>query len=169
VQHGYFRKTLKLDPREIASAGIQVQGDTHVKIYVNGTQVGEQFARRNLSAPVNPKLLAVYDIKPLLREGDNVIAVDARNYGTAQPELEPGGPLRSGGFHLYGEIRDKSGKAQPIVSDASWQTTAAEEKDWNRPGHDDHNWAKAQGDPKPTVWVTYPDFSRGLRGFSEIR
>ena len=105
VQHAYFRKVLKLDPRKIASAGIQVQGDTHVKIYVNGTQIGEQFARRNLSAPVNPKLLAVYDIKPLLKQGENVIAIDARDYGTLNPELEPGGPDRSGGFHLYGEIR----------------------------------------------------------------
>ena len=110
MPHAYFRKVLKLDPRKIASAGIQVQGDTHVKIYVNGTQIGEQFARRNLSAPVNPKLLAVYDIKPHLRPGENVIAVDARDYGTTQAELEPGGPERSGGFHLYGEIRDTSGK-----------------------------------------------------------
>ena len=48
MQHAYFRKVLKLDPRTSASVGIQVQGDTHVKIYVNGTEVGEQFVRRNL-------------------------------------------------------------------------------------------------------------------------
>lgn len=169
VQQAYFRKTLKLDPRQVASAGIQVQGDTHVKIYVNGTPVGEQFARRNLSAPVNPKLLAVYDIKPLLRQGENVIAVDAHNYGTIQPELEPGGPERSGGFHLYGEIRDSGGKLQPIVSDASWKVSDKEAKNWNQPGYDDSAWPQAKGDPKPSVWVTYPDFSKRLRGFSEIR
>ncbi len=169
VQHAYFRKVLKLDPREIASAGIQVQGDTHAKIYVNGTQIGEQFARRNLSASVNPKLLIVYDIKPLLRQGENVIAVDARNYGTMSAELEPGGPDRSGGFHLHGEIRDTKGKTQPITSDASWKTSGSEEPGWNRPGYDDRGWRSAKGDPKPTVWVTYPDFGKGLRGFSNIR
>jgi hypothetical protein len=169
VQHARFRKVLKLDPRHIASAGIQVQGDTHAKIYVNGTQVGEQFARRNLSAPVNPKLLVVYDIKPHLRQGENVIAVDAREYGTLSAELEPGGPDRSGGFHLYGEIRDTSGKTQPIASDARWKASSSEEPGWNRPGFDDRGWPSAQGDPKPTVWVTYPDFAKGLRGFSDIR
>jgi hypothetical protein len=169
VEHAWFRKTLKLDPREIASAGLQVQGDTHVKIYVNGTQIGEQFARRNLSAPVNPKLLVVYDIKPHLKPGENVIAVDARDYGTMNAELEPGGPERSGGFHLYGELCDKSGRIQPIASDASWKATTSEESNWNRPGYDDRAWPSAKADPKPTVWVTYPDFTKGLRGFSDVR
>jgi hypothetical protein len=169
VQHAWFRKVITVDPSEVASAGIQLQGDTHVKIYVNGTEVGEQFARRNLSAPVNPKLLAVYDIKPLLKQGDNVIAVDARAYGTTKDELEPGGPSRSGGFHLYGEIRDKNGNVQPIASDASWKVSDRESKDWNRPGHDDKAWPAAKNDPKPTVWVTYPDFAKGLRGFSDVR
>jgi hypothetical protein len=169
VQQAYFRKVLKLDPAQVAAAGIQVQGDTHVKIYVNGKQVGEQFARRNLSAPVNPKLLAVYDIKPLLRAGDNVIAIDAHNYGTTQAELEPGGPPRSAGLHLYGEIRDASGNVQPIASGGSWKVSTSDDKGWNSPGFDDGNWQSAQGDPKPTVWVTYPDFTKGLRGFSNVR
>jgi hexosaminidase len=169
VQHAWFRKVLKLDPREIASAGIQVQGDTHVKVYVNGTQVGEQFARRNLSAPVNPKLLMVYDIKPLLRQGENVIAIDAHNYGTTQAELEPGGPARSGGFHLYGEVRNKSGKIQTIASDPSWKASSEEASGWSRPGFDDHGWSAAKADPKPTVWITYPDFFKGLHGFSSVR
>jgi hypothetical protein len=169
VQHALFRKVLKLDPREISSAGIQVQGDTHVKISINGTEIGEQFARRNLSAPVNPKLLIVYDIKPYLQKGENVIAIDARDYGTLSPELEPGGPQRSGGFHLYGEIRDTSGKMQPILSDASWKVNASEEPAWNRPGYNDRNWRSAKGDPKPTVWITYPDFDKGLHGFSDRR
>jgi hypothetical protein len=169
VQHALFRKVLKLNPDDVAAAGLQVQGDTHVKIYVNGQQVGEQFARRNLSAPVNPKLLAVYDIKPLLKSGENVIAVDARCYGTVNAELEPGGPPRSGGFHLYGEVRDKSGKVQPIASDATWRVSDKEASGWNRPGFDDSRWSAAKPDPKPTVWVTYPDFDKPLRGFSDVR
>ena len=111
VQHAYFRKVLKLDPREIASAGIQVQGDTHVKIYVNGTQLGEQFARRNLSAPVNPKLLVVYDIKPLPAAGrERDRGRRPRLWHAQVPSSNRAGRTRSGGFHLYGEIRDTSGK-----------------------------------------------------------
>ena len=169
VPHAYFRKVLKLDPHANAAAGIQVQGDTHINIYINGTPIGEQFARRNLSAPVNPKLLVVYDIKKHLRQGENVIAIEARDYGTLNPELEPGGPNRSGGFHLYGEIRDSSGNVQPIASDASWKVGSREEAGWTRPGFDDRAWPAAKGDPKPTVWITYPDFSKGLRGFSDVR
>lgn len=120
-------------------------------------------SRRNLSAPVNPKLLVVYDIKPHLRDGENVIAVDARDYGTLNAELEPGGPARSGGFHLYGEIRDTHGKLQPILSDESWKASASEKAGWNKPGFDDRDWPSAKGDPLPTVWVTYPDIAKGLR------
>jgi len=178
VQKAYFRKTLKLDPKQIAAAGIQVQADTHAKIFINGQQIGEQFARRNLSAPVNPKLLAVYDIKPHLRNGDNVIAIEAQGYGTTGNDLEPGGPNRSGGFHLYGEIQSKDGKVQPIASDTSWKvsdgstdngSTDKIDKNWNQPSFNDSDWKPAQADPKPTVWVTYPDFEKKLRGFSEIR
>ena len=169
VQHAYFRQAFTVDPDKVALAGIQVQGDTHVKIYVNGAEIGEQFARRNLSAPVNPKLLAVYDIKPRLREGKNVIAIDAHDYGTLSAELEPGGPDRSGGFHLYGEIRDTSGNVTPIASDERWKVSDSEEPNWTQPGFDDSQWPSAKGDPKPTVWVTYPDFDKGLRGFSDLR
>ncbi len=169
VQHAYFRQTLSLDPSEVASAGVQVQGDTHVKIYVNGVEIGEQFARRNLSAPVNPKLLVVYDVKPHLRKGENVIAVDAQAYGTLSAELEPGGPPRSAGFHLYGELGDKSGKATPILSDATWKVSNKAEPQWNQPNFDASTWRAAKPDPKPTVWVTYPDFEKGLRGFSDLR
>ena len=157
------------DPRDVESAGIQVHGDTHVKIYVNGAELGEQFARRNLSAPVNPKLLVVYDIKPHLRDGENVIAVDARDYGTLNAELEPGGPARSGGFHLYGEIRDTHGKVRPILSDETWKASASEKAGWNKPGFDDRDWPSAKSDPLPTVWVTYPDIAKGLRGYSDVR
>jgi hypothetical protein len=52
VQHAYFRQTLELDPTNLSSAGIQLHGDTHIKVFVNGKQIGEQFARRNLSCPV---------------------------------------------------------------------------------------------------------------------
>ncbi len=169
VQHALFRKEIELDPSEVDAAGLQVQGDTHVKLYVNGHEIGEQFARRNLSAPVNPKLLAVYDIKPYLRKGRNVIAVDARGYGTMNDELEPGGPERSGGFHLYGEIRDADGGVRPIASNSTWKVSAEAPAGWTKPDFDDADWAAAKPDSEPSVWVTYPDFDAGLRGFSDIR
>ena len=111
----------------------------------------------------------MYDIKPHLKQGENVIAVDAQAYGTLSAELEPGGPPRSAGFHLYGEIRDTSGQQTPILSDSSWKVSARDAPQWNRPGFSDAAWLVAKPDPKPTVWVTYPDLNKGIRGFSELR
>ncbi len=172
VQHAYFRKVLKLDPRDVASVGIQVQGDTHVKIYVNGTEVGEQFVRRNLSAPVNPKLLAVYDIKPQLKPGDNVIAIDAREYGTVNPDLEPGGPRAQRRLSsLWRDSRQKrQGAADPVRRELEGKRhrSARLEPAWPRRPR----LALGRGDPHPTVWVTYPDFSKEFAAsamFVELR
>lgn len=169
VQDAYFRKTFDIHKSDIVRAGLQLQGDTHIKVFVNGYQVGEQFVRRNLSCPVNPRLLVVYDILPQLVDGKNVIAVEAHNYGTENAELEPGGPARCGGFHLYGEVVDRAGVKHALASDASWRVLARPLPDWNLVSVDDRRWRAAKADPHPTVWVTYPDFENGLRGFSDRR
>lgn len=169
IPNAYFRKSFALDPNDVTRAGIQVHADTHAIIHVNGKQIGEQFVRRNLSCPINPKLLVVYDILPHLREGTNVIAVEARAYGTENEDLEPGGPARCGGFHLFGEIVDKQGKMITLLSDNSWRVSARKTEDWTSPEVDDRRWRSAQGDRKPTIWITYPDFTRGLRGFADVR
>jgi hypothetical protein len=169
VQHAFFRRTFDVDPAEVARAGLQVHGDTHVKVYVNGTLIGEQFARRNLSCPVNPQLVKLYDISSHLKAGKNVIAVEAHGYGTENKNLEPGGPVRCGGFHLYGEVVDNDGKVQALVSDSSWKVADAPADDWTATDFSDESWASAKGDPKPTVWVTYPDFAEGFRGYSDMR
>ena len=115
VPRAFFRRTIKLGDEPLRLAGMQLYGDTHIKVFVNGKLVGEQFARQNLSAPVKPLLLRIYDIKGLLKPGENVIAVEARNYGTERPNLEPGGPPRCAGFHFYGEIVDRDGRVQPVA------------------------------------------------------
>ncbi len=169
VQHASFRKTIEADPDQLELAGIQLHGDTHVKLYVNGEFIGEQFARRNFSAPVNPHLLELYDIKPYLRPGKNVISVEAHNYGTENRSLEPGGPERCGGFQLYGELVGKDGKTTPFFSDASWKVSDQPGEGWTGMDYDDSQWKSAKGDEQPTVWVSYPDFRAGVKGFSDQR
>jgi len=169
IQHAFFRRSIKLADEPLQRAGMQLYGDTHIKIYVNGQLVGDQFARQNLSAPVKPLLVQIYDIKPLLKSGENVIAVEARNYGTERPNLEPGGPSRCAGFHFYGEIVDHEGKLQTIASDSSWKVAEQAAEGWNKTGFDDAAWSHAQADSKPTVWVTTPDFAKGVAGFWDRR
>ena len=175
IQHAFFRKTFDIGNQLPESAHIQLHGDTHIKIYVNGKQIGEQFARRNLSAPVNPLLVRIYDIKSYLQPGKNVIAVEAHSYGTTRPNLEPGGPDRCGGFHFYGEIIPGSGKPMTLVSDSSWKVQNGQRVDWGESNgwqelnYNDSKWGQARGDEKPTVWVTFPDFQKNFRGFSNRR
>ncbi|OHB81401.1 MAG: hypothetical protein A2W31_08610 [Planctomycetes bacterium RBG_16_64_10] len=170
VPQAFFRRTFALpQPDQIERAGLQLQGDTHLKVYVNGQLLGEQFARRNLSAPVNPQLLRLYDIVPHLVPGTNVIAVAARNYGTMNADLDPGGPPRCGGFHLYGELAQRDGTVETLVSDGHWKVTDAAPDRWTSAEFADGSWPNAEGDQQPTVWVTYPDFARQARGYSDVR
>ena len=118
---------------------------------------------------MKPLLVRIYDIKSLLRPGENVIAVEARNYGTEKPDLEPGGPPGSAGLHFYGEIVDRDGRIQPVLSDAQWKVTDRESEGWTAISFDDSGWLHAQADPHPTVWVTYPDFAKEIAGFWDRR
>ncbi len=169
VQHAFFRQAFVTEPDKLARANIQVQGDTHVKVYVNGQLLGEQFARRNLSAPVNPQLVRLYDILPHLQAGTNLIAIEARNYGTMNADLDPGGPARCGGFHLYGELVTTDGNVQGLASDEGWRVNDNAVENWNGRQFDDRAWPTAKSDGEPTVWVTYPDFTENVRGFSDVR
>jgi hypothetical protein len=171
IRHAFFRRTIEIGGSPPRRAGIQLYGDTHIKIFVNGQPVGEQFARQNLSAPVNPQLVKIYDIRPILKPGRNVIAIEARNYGTEKANLEPGGPARCAGFHLYGEIVDGEGdgRVRTILSDGQWMVSDRESDGWREAGFDDSAWPDARADAKPTVWVTYPDFAKGVTGFWDRR
>lgn len=164
----YFRKVFEA-PRDVLRANIEVQGDTHLIVYLNGKRLGEQFARRNLSAPVNPQLVQLYDLKPHLVEGPNVLAIEAHNYGTENENLDPGGPRFCGGFFLYGEIVPKEGETLRLLSDESWPASTAANAGWTEAGFEEKGWAPAAADPKPTVWVTYPDFEKNWPGYSSVR
>lgn len=168
VPHAFFRRSFKLGDEPLKLAGMQLYGDTHIKIFVNGREVGEQIARQNLSAPVKPLLVRIYDLKPLLKPGENVIAVEARNYG-GKANLEPGGPSRCAGFQLYGELVDQQGRTQRVLSDNQWKVTDRETEGWTGIGFDDSSWLHAQADPHPTIWVTYPDFAKKVAGFWDRR
>jgi len=132
----------------------------------NGKLLGEQFVRINFSIPVNPRLIRVYDIATYLNDGINVIAVEAHNYGTQNKGLDPSGPERCGGFHLYGEIIDKQGNKKLILSDSSWKVSDDNPTGWNTTEFDDRHWKSAKANKNPRLLVTYPDFTQNWRGFS---
>jgi putative heme-binding domain-containing protein len=103
----YFRKTFSLDelPRR---ANLGVAADNHFVAYLNGQKIGEATGWNEFRR---------YDVAKNLKRGQNVLAIEARNEG---------GPA---GLIAQLELRGQ-GDRQMIVSDASWKTSAGQERDW---------------------------------------
>lgn len=167
IKHVYFRKSLT-KPDNLHGAHIQLYGDTHVKLFVNKTFLGEQFVRR-VHVSRGDAVIKLYDIAPYLRKGVNVITIEAQNYLSGSTFREPGGPIGCAGFHLYGELTYDNNAVELILSDASWKVSKVEQEGWMDPGFNDENWENAMIDQKPRALITYPDFSENRRGFMDFR
>jgi hypothetical protein len=140
-----------------------------VELHVNDNLLGEQSVRVGLTASINPNLVRTYNIGPYLRQGKNMLAVKARNYNPGTSYKEPGGPAGCAGFHLYGEIINIDGQRKTIISDSTWKVSPECTKGWRSADYDDRHWPAATTDKKPRILVTYPDFNRGLPGFTDYR
>ena len=119
----YFRKTFKIDgtPRR---ANIGVAADNAFVAYVNGQKVGEASGWNEYHR---------YDIVRNLKSGENVVAIEGRNDGSAA------------GILVEMDVRVEDGSRDLIVSDASWKTGASAETGWQtaafQPGA---NWISAK-------------------------
>ena len=128
----YFRKDFNLaDHKEVDNARVVVSADNDCQLYVNG---------RELPYEPNHDTWAesdVYDIKPYLRSGENVLAVKAVN------QSGPGGLILESGIHL----RNKD--VIYLKSDANWKCSKDGAGDWSAPGFDDTKWSKSKSFGKP--------------------
>jgi hypothetical protein len=147
VPTGHFRKTLDLEAMP-HQAVVQLLGDTYARLWVNGTAVGEVYARRSLSLTVERERIKIFDITRLLKPGKNVLAVEATAYQ----------PLTSGGFNLYGEFALPAGLIATVLSDSTWRVAGVAPSTWTAPGSDDSTWVHAVGVPYPTP-VIKPNFA----------
>ena len=169
VQHAYFRQMLSLDPAR-GRLGRHSGAGRHARENLRQRRRNRRAVRPAKSFRAGQSQAAGrlrhQAASPAGRERDRRRrpAPTARSAPSSSPAAH-----RSGGFYLYGELRDKSGKATPILSDASWKVSTKAGPKWNQPGLDASTWPAAKSDPKPTVWVTYPDLEKGLRGFSDLR
>ncbi|MBF8293929.1 MAG: hypothetical protein HW389_474, partial [Bacteroidetes bacterium] len=154
VPRAYYRKMLSLS-QPPSSAKIQLIGDTHARLWVNGVEVGEVYARRSLSLVTEHQRVKMWDVGSWLKPGENILAVEVANYDR----------YASAGFNLYGEL--KSGSALTnILSDSTWKVSAQAPEDWRSLSHDDSNWLSAA--PKPFLYqVIQPDFDSGRLSWIE--
>jgi hexosaminidase len=154
VPEACYRKVFSLS-EPVSGARLQLIGDTHAQVWVNGVEVGEVFARRSLSLLVEHQRIRMWDVTPLLKPGDNVIAVEVANYNT----------FGSAGFNLYGELRGGSVTTK-ILSDSTWKVSPQAPEEWRSVKFDDHAWLRAVPKLYP-FQVIQPDFDTGRLSWIE--
>ncbi len=117
-QQVLFRKSFTVEGQPTA-AKLQVSGDNHVTVWVNGEQVASS---DEWQAPASA------DVTKHLKPGTNVIAVLGRN--------------DDGAAALVARLRykDAAGHAQDVVSDTSWRQLEGKPEGWQKPGFDDAAW-----------------------------
>lgn len=115
----YFTKEVQLEHMP-HRATLQLMGDTHAKLFINGVEIGEVFARRSLSLFVEHQRVKVFDILRNLKVGQNIIAVETANYNK-------GG---SAGVNIYAELFFPDGSKHKLMTDTSWNTSTLVNPGW---------------------------------------
>ena len=99
-------------------ARLSVSCDNWAKVWVNGN---EAFVAEEWSAPVRA------DVAKWLKAGDNVIAIEAKNQGSAAG--------------LIAELR--TGSNVLLDTGADWKISTERARGWQKPGFDDSGWQTA--------------------------
>jgi hypothetical protein len=129
---------------------IQLIGDTHAKLWVNETEIGEVVARPSLSLIVEHQRVKAWDVSKHLRAGKNIVAVEAANYDEAA----------SAGFNLYGELTFRDGMTRTLLSDSTWTVSTHLQQGWTMLTFDDTGWERAVVKDYPLP-VVRPNFASG--------
>jgi hexosaminidase len=147
--HVYFRKTFTVDDiDQIEKMMVQTAGDTYLKIYVNGKEVGVSYAKRALSLIVYMARTRFWDITEFLVNGENVIAIEARNY------LHAG----SAGVNWYSELHFKDESGTELHSDDTWKVAENVSVEWNTLRYEGSNWLNAKTVDQRVPLLDRPSF-----------
>ena len=131
---------------KITSAFLQLLGDTHAKLYINGNYVDEVYAKRTLSLLVDYRRIKFLDISEYLKTGKNKIEVRVEKFRGNS----------GGGFNLIAEIKTSNRKIL-ITSDESWKSKPAESKNakWRSAVSKDYRYIviAPNFETKRTSWI----------------
>jgi hypothetical protein len=154
VPRAFFRKEFVLT-QSPASAKIQLIGDTHARLWVNGKELGEVSARRSLSLLVEHQRVKMWEAGPLLKQGENVIAIEVVNYNR----------FGSAGVNVYVELKMSQG-AMKILSDSTWMVATSVSEGWKVAGVQGSGWQEAAAKPYPNEVIS-PNFENGRLSWIE--
>jgi len=136
----YFRHTFEVK-QGVKKAIIQGIANTHMKVYVNNEYVGEVMSRLSLSIRVITQRVQTFDITKLLKEGNNIIAIEAYTYEGYK-----------GAINLFGQIQLKDDSIQEILSNVTWKCykkDVFENDEWKGPEFNDALWKNAKSHGRP--------------------
>lgn len=127
----YFRKQLTLpEDVKIRNAVFTLTADNFFVLYVNGHEAGK--SPGDIDNWRNWKKI---DVDPLLKPGDNMVAISAVNGGT---EPNPAGILG----RLFVEF--ENGETVSVLVDKSWKTAKEKLAGWETNALDDRDWLAAR-------------------------
>ncbi len=133
-----FRKVFTLDKAPVL-AMLQLMGDSHAKLFINGVYVDEVYTRRALSLVTEYGRIKLLDVAKYLRKGGNTIIVESENYNNTG----------WAGCNIISEIVSSDSKIE-INTDETWQVQDIKESD---------DWVNAV-QREYSYTVIAPDFTR---------
>ena len=154
IPRASFQKVFRVS-QVPASAKIQLIGDTHARLWINGREIGEVFARRSLSLSVEHQRVKMWEVAPLLKPGENIIAVEVANYDR----------FGSAGVNVYGELKASQGITR-IVSDSTWRVAAHALDGRKTTGAPGDGWVPAAAKPYPNEIIS-PNFENSRPSWIE--
>jgi mono/diheme cytochrome c family protein len=141
--HVYFRKTIHLAEMP-SDATAAVICDNSFTLYLNGRKVGSGSGFKEA---------VLFDLRPFLKPGDNLFAVDAVNHlpdNTVPGAGEPApGTENPAGLLFYARLRSPNAGAatneiiNDFASDSSWVCSSVMHEHWETPGFAPDNWMAA--------------------------
>ena len=157
----YFRKVIDIN-QSVRKAVIQGIACEHMNIFLNEEKIGEVKSRFSLSPlPINLRVKK-FDLSKKLKEGKNVLAVEAYDYEGFK-----------GAINLYGQCILKDGSLYEILSDSSWSCYCDEifeTDDWLKLEFDDSTWNPVLSHgPPPNLNgdINKPNLLKGERSITQ--
>jgi mono/diheme cytochrome c family protein len=155
--HVYFRKSIQLTMPPADGMAV-VMCDNSFTLFVNGQKAGSGNDYKNAY---------LFDLRPFLKPGENLFAVDAMNNlpdnTPPTPDKAVPGTENPAGFLFYARLRQtEAGKSQTndFGSDKSWLVSDAKQDGWENPKFAADNWQPAAelGDPGIPPWRVGKDY-----------
>ncbi|HKJ32783.1 MAG TPA: glycoside hydrolase family 20 zincin-like fold domain-containing protein [Balneolales bacterium] len=164
----YLRKRFYVQNKKIKHAYLQIAGDSYVKVWLNGHDIGKVMARRQGALRIDLRRTKYWDIaKKLNKDGRNVIAARAISYQQI-PQSEKKSSVyhndRSGAANIYLKIEYTDGTTQTIMTNQYWKSSTHKEDGWTKTNFDDVDWLPVTV-VKGAETIYKPEFKYGLPSY----